>query len=545
MREKLQDLLFKAVQANYFDVDKDEILVSTSDNKKFGDYSTNLAFVISKKTTVPVVKVAADLIRTLEKLNKKEKVFDKVESVNGFINFCLAEEDWQGVLKQILRQGERFGFSNSGKNKKVNIEFISANPTGELHLGNSRGAFFGDTLSNVLATVGYKVTREYFNNNSRQGTQIKNLGLTVLGKGKLYQNPYLKKKVSGLKLKLKGVKDEGKAGYIAAEAIKKDIQKFISKKLKIKFDVWFDEELLYKTGEVQKTLDYLKKQGLVYEKEGAFWIKTSYLGDSQDWVLVRSQGKGPAYFLSDITYYRNKFQRGFNKIINILGPDHQGHVKRMKAIPKIFSYSGESVLIFTQIVRIKERGKLKKFSKREGTTVTLEWLINQVGLDAARFFYLMKSIDTHLEFDVALAKKQTAQNPVFYVQYGHTRLASILRKATQRGLKPNTSNLNLIKHEAELGLIKKLARWPELVEDVAQDFQVHKIPHYLINLADETHSFYEKVRVLTTTGRQTPQEKLSPHDRRLSEARLALIKAAKAVMKNGLNILGINAPERM
>jgi arginyl-tRNA synthetase len=544
LRKQIQQLLLKAAEAEHFDVGRDDILVTVPDRKEFGDYSTNLPFVIAKKKSMPPKKAAEDLIRVLEKLNKEKDFFSRVEQVGGFINFFFSEKTWQGVLKKILLKSEKIGEGNLGRNKKLEVEFISANPTGELHLGHGRGAFFGDVLSNVLAAAGYNVTREYYNNNAKQGAQIRTLGRTALGLGKDYLTPYLRKKINLVKPKLKKTKNEGEAGYILAEEVKKDIKSFITKKLKIKIDVWFNEEDLFKQGEVKNMLKMLEGRGLVYKKDGAEWIKTTYLGDKQDWVLIRKTGE-PTYFLSDIAYHRDKFERKFNKVIDVWGADHQGHVHRMKAVAKIFNYKGQFIMLFTQIVRLKERGKGRKFSKRAGTAVNLEWLLDQVGLDAVRFFYLMKSIDTHMEFDLALAKKQTAANPVFYVQYAHTRLSSILKKAARQNFEANASNIRLIKEGPEIALIRKLASWPEVLEDVAQNFQVHRIPHYLIELADELHSFYEKVRVLPDKRTRSSSKKVSVGDRKLVEARLALIKGARNVMKSGLTILGVSAPDKM
>ena len=417
-----------------------EVFFGVSADGKHGDYSSNVAMVLG----VGVPRETAEKIKNeLEKSEKFSKLVSRVEIAGpGFLNFTLSED---GLMEGLKSCGER----KKGGKKKIQVEFISANPTGQLHIGHARSAFFGDALSNTLEAAGHEVEREYFINDSKESTQIKELGKTVLGKGTSYLSDYLKSKISNLKsqnsileTQISNLKAEGRepeteseAGYLIAKEIQKDNQDFIAKKLGIKFDKWFsEEEELRKKKAFEKTLDLLKKNGVVYEKDGALWLKTSEFGDDEDRVLVRSDGS-VSYFLSDIAYHINKFERGYDAIIDIWGADHQGHVKRMMAVKKMLAETagiGEKCdfkILISQMVTLMDGGERKKLSKRKGTIVLLEDLVEEIGIDAARWFYLQKSLSTHMEFDLALAKERSRKNPVFYVQYAHARINSILEKA--------------------------------------------------------------------------------------------------------------------
>jgi len=470
-----------------------EILVEKPEDKTHGDYSTNIAMKIAKSARKSPIEIA-NLLNTKYKI-QDTRYFDRVEVAKpGFINFFLSEDYLQKEIRKIISKGEKFGQLKIGKNKKVNVEFISANPTGPLHLGNGRGAFFGDCLSNVLEKAGSKVTREYYINDAKANTQIKTLGKTALGKGTTYLNKDLEFQIKNLKTELKKITDEAEAGHLLAKVVQEDIKDFIERKLQIKFDNWVSEESFYKKNKIKKVYNILKKKRLVFQKEGAEWLEISKFGAGKDEVIIRQTGK-PGYFLSDIAYHQDKFQRGFSKIINIWGADHQGHVPKIKAAAQILGYKGDLDILISQIVRLK-KGKI---SKRKGEVVTLEWLIDEVGLDAARFFYLMKSLDTQMEFDVGLAKERSAKSPVYYVQYAHARIASILKKAISykpekpRGPRASTglqaTSYNLLTHPSELNLIKELVRFPEIIEDTAKDYQVQRIPQYAIDVAAAFHQF--------------------------------------------------------
>ncbi|MBZ9569298.1 arginine--tRNA ligase [Patescibacteria group bacterium] len=512
-----------------------------------GDYSTNVAIVLSKKIKKDPMETAKTLASRLQVLGSG--LFEKVEVKKpGFINFFLSKEYLQSQVKEILKRGEKFGQLKIGKNKKVQVEFISANPTGSLHIGNGRGAFWGDSLSNVLEKAGYRVTREYYIDDAKNSLQIRELGKTALGKGRTYLTKDLEIKIKKLKPKLKKITDFGEAGHLLAQEIQKDIKDLIENKLKIKFNVWASEEKLYKKKKIEKILSWLKKKEFVYQKEKAQWIKTLEFGDSKDWVVVRTTGE-PTYFLSDIAYHKDKINGGFKKIIDIWGADHQAHVSKMKAAMKILGFKGDFDVLITQMVSLK-KGKI---SKRKGEIITLESLVDEVGLDAVRFFYLVKSLDTQMEFDVELAKERSAKSPVFYIQYANARIHSILAKSQIPSTKFQTnskwgpqkregggrvevqisnSKLKLLTHPSELNLIKQLIRFPEIIEDTAKDYQVQRIPQYAIDLATVFHQFYRDCRVLSEDGP-------------LTQARLGLILATKQVIKNTLNLMGISAPEKM
>jgi len=544
IREKIRKLIEKSIkelqkEGVFPEFDIPEIKVEHPEEKIHGDYSTNIAMIIAKQIGKNPLEIAENL--KSEILNLKSGFFDKIEIAKpGFINFFLSKDFLQKQIKEILKVGEKFGQLKIGKNIKTNVEFISANPTNQLHIGNGRGAFWGDCLANVLEKAGFKVTREYYINEAKTNTQIKLLGQTAVGEGTTYLNDYLRLKIKNQKSKIKNLirkiknKEEiyAEAGYLLAQEIQKDIKEFIEKKLKIKFDQWFPDTKLYQESKIEKIFNWLKEKNYLYQKEGAWWIKTSKFGDSQDWVVIRSKEEGgePTYFLCDIAYHKDKIDRGFKKIIDIWGADHQGHVRKMKAAMKMIGFKGDLDLLITQIVRIKGL----KISKRKGEIIPLEDLINEVGLDVARFFYLQKSLDTQMEFDLDLAKEQSEKNPVYYVQYAHTRICGILRKIKTKSekLKMTTKNLKILNHPSELELIKQLIRFPEVIEDCAKDYQLQRIPQYALDLAAVFHQFYRDCKVLAENDS-------------LQKARLGLILATKIVLKNTLNLMGISAPERM
>jgi len=496
----------------------EEIRVERPEEETHGDYSTNIALQLKKSPEEIVKKLKSDL-------------FGKIELAGpGFINFFISKEYLQ---KQVQKLPERI---NIGKGEKVNIEFISANPAGELHIGNGRNAFAGDVLANVLEKAGYKVIREYFVNDAKNSGQIRELGKTTIGEGTVYLNDYLRLKIKNQKSKIKNIIQKSKnkenlyseAGYFLAQEIQQDIKDFLDKKLKIKFDEWVSEERdIYGKNKVKKIFARLKKKNLVYEKDGAWWVRTSRFSEERDWVVIRETGE-PTYLLSDIAYHQDKFDRGFNKVINIWGADHQAHVSKIKAAAKMLGFKGDLDILILQLVTLK--GK-EKISKRRGEVITLEDLVDEIGLDVSRWFYLQKSLDTHMEIDLALAKAGAEKNPVYYVQYAHARICSILKKAKYNERNKSTA-VDLLQHPSELELIKEMIRFPEVVEDTAKDYQIQRLPQYATDLATAFHQFYRDCKVLTK-------------DRPLSKARLSLVLATKTVLKNTLSLMGISTPEKM
>jgi len=514
----------KILKKRLKDIFEGEIEVLPSSKEKFGDYCTNLPLVLAKDAQ----KNPIDLAQEMAKVVQGERIFEKVEvSKPGFINFFLSKGYLKESLARILKEKESFGKVDFGKKKLVNLEFISANPTGPLHVGNGRAAFFGDCLARVLEFAGYRVFKEYFINDAKHNSQIKELGRTALGRGKSYLNEYLTKKIEKNKKILDKMEDESEAGFFLAKEIQKDIQDFIERKLKIHFHSFVAEQELFEKSKVQKIYLWLKKQNLIYEKEGAFWIKISNFGAPKDEVLIRKD-KTPTYFLSDIAYHKDKIDRGFKKIIDIWGADHQGHVKRMEAIMKILGFEGEFEILISQIVTLKGGEKL---SKRKGKIILLEELVDEIGLDATRFFYLTRSLDKPLEFDFELAKEKSQRNPLFYTQYAFARICSLERKWGKK-IKATKRILDLISHPLEFELIKQLIQLPDLVEEVAKNYQIQLLPNYAQKLAQSFHHFYEQCQIISS-------------DSNLTNARMALALATKIVLKKVFDLMGVFAPEKM
>lgn len=501
--------------------------VGVCKDRAHGDYTSNAAMQLARVAKKNPMEIAERIKGVLETIPKSKKMFSSVEvAAPGFINFFLSPEYLRSETVKLLKLGEDYGKVAIGKNKPANVEFVSANPSGQLHVGNGRSAFYGDALGNVLQKAGYKVEREYYINDAKVSKQIQTLGATALGRGEAYLSPYLKEKIAALQPKLAKIHSETDGGYFLAQEVLKDLKKFITKEMGIKFDHWMSEESLYKQRLVMDTYDLLKKKGLVFEKENAYWLDMSRF-NQKDEVLLRTNGS-PTYFLSDIAYHRDKIKRGYKKIIDIWGADHQGHVPRMKAVMDILGYKGEFEVLICQIVTIKGG----KISKREGNIISVNWLIDEVGVDAARFFYLQSGLQSQMEFDVALAKKRSSESPVFYVQYASARINSILRKSKVKKIDFTPAMFDLLEHPSEMELAKELLRLPEIVEDAAGDYQLQRLCLYAVNLATSFHKFYRDCKVISK-------------DAELTRARLALIYATKVALVNTLSILGISAPEKM
>jgi len=543
MRELIKTCLYEIIQKLVPDF-RGDILVEIPGNKEHGDYTTNIAFALTKILGKSPQEIAKNLVDELEK--QKISDFSKIESKNGFINFFLSPECLHHQIRGILKQKNKFGFSGKNEGKHIQVEFISANPTGPLTVGNGRGGSYGDTLANVLETQGHKVVREFFIND--RGGQILALGRSIkLAQGEkldleqaesenLYQGGY----INDLARQINNGLSVEEAGQEAAGLILETYIKPAVKRLGIKFDNWFSEKSLYSDKQhvtchmslYNRVMEDLMRKNLVYEKDGATWMKTSGLGDDKDRVLIKSSGD-ETYFMSDILYHFDKFNvRKFDKVINIWGADHHGDMPRLLGALKIMGIDlGRLDVILYQFVRLIKNGKEVKVSKRAGTFVTLEELINEVGLDAARFFFLMYSPNTHMDFDMELAKQRSEKNPVYYVQYAHARLSSIIKKARKANLKSQISNLKFLK-ENDDNLIRKLIEFPELLTEVSKNYEIHCLPRYALELAREFHNFYEKERVIT-------------EDKNLTSARLALVMATKIVLANILSLMGIKAPDRM
>ncbi len=498
-----------------------EIELETPKIEKYGDYSSPIALKvkIEKKDPIEIAKIIASFIESpyLQEI--------KVEKP-GFINFFLKEDFFYKELKNILRSKNKYGTNNLGRGKKVQIEFLSANPTGPLTLGNGRGAFFGDVLANILEKSGYKVQREYYIND--MGTQVELLGKSIKAALQLYkkeENFYKGEYINNLAKRIKKTEAEKlsdlRLGQLVGELILKEFIKPTVKKAKVKFDKWFKESDLYKKKEVKKFLNFLKEKKLLVYKEGAIWLF--------DWVLIKKDLK-PTYFLSDLVYHLNKEKRGFDWIIDIWGADHAGHKERLEFLLKKLKFKPKLDIIIYQLVRLVEGKKEVKISKRKGTYVTLDWLLKEVGQDVCRFFFLIYGPNTHLDFDLKLAKERSSKNPVYYVQYAYARIRSILRKSKIKNL--DSKFLHLLKEKSELDLIKELIKFPDLVMEAASELAPYKLPFYSISLADKFHQFYESCKVLS-------------ENKKLTKARLALVKATEIVLRELLKLMGISSPSKM
>jgi len=526
-----------------------EIVVEKPKEKNYGDYATNIALLVAKELKRSPTDIASmidlrfnndDATLRGVRLKASRRIFEKIEVVPlGFINFFINENYLQKQLKEILKQKDKFGSLKTGKNKKIQVEFVSANPTGSLTIGNARGGPLGDTLGNILKKAGFKVERAYYINDF--GNQILVLGHSVLKDEKAeYKGDY----IDYLHKKIKE-KDPLKAGERAAKIILEEMIKKTIKRIGIKYDEWFSEKKLHKSGAVDEVIEFLKKKNLTYKKENALWFRSTNYGDIRDRVLIKQNGQ-KTYLAGDIAYHQYKFgKKKFDKVINIWGADHYGDVPGLKAGVEALGYKNKADFVLLQFVTLLKKGEKIRMSKRKGIYVTMDELLDEIPLDVVRFFFLQKSAGTHLNFDMDLAKKQSAENPVYYVQYANARIHSILAKSKAKSPAPkgrgslnkverqkSKVNLKLLKEPSELNLIKQLSRFPEIIEDTAGDYQVQRIPQYAIELADAFHKFYENCRVIS-------------EDKELTKARLALISATKIVLKNTLDLMGISAPEKM
>lgn len=525
MKKELQKLVKGAIKSAFgvdFDVEKIKVDYPP---EGMGDFSTNVALLLAKKVGKNPVEVAEKLQSELSKEDK----FEKIEIAKpGFINFFMSDKVIQDTVFEINKQKNNYGNSELGAGRKIHLDFVSANPTGPIHVGNARGGPLGDTLSNIFEKAGYEPYREYYVNDA--GNQVEILGHSILGDSEAqYNGEYIEE--LGKKI---GEKDPRKAGEAGLKIILDDIIKPSMGKFGIKFDNYFSEKELQDSGKVEEAINLLKKKGLIYEKDGATWFKSTEFGDDKDRVVVKSDGQ-KTYFGSDIAYHKEKFDRGFDKLVDIWGADHYGEVVRTKGALEALGYKNKLEIILTQFVRVVKDGKEMKMSKRAGTYVSVDDLIDEVGCDATRFFFLMHSADTHMNFDLDLAKERSEKNPVYYVQYAHARIASILRKAKNLRLSlSEDQRLSLRKLEIkERSVIFELLKFPDLMAEISKNYAVHYLPQYAMGLADKFHSFYDECRVI------------DENDLDLTEQRLELVKAVQIVLAEALRLMGISAPEKM
>lgn len=521
--------------------------VEVPKNEAFGDYSTNVALVLKGKVGKPPREIAQSFV---ERLNQEEN-FSKLEVAGpGFINFWIAEDFYRENLKDLLEKGDDFFKLDLGRGQKVLVEFVSANPTGPLHIGHGRGAAYGDSIARILSQTGFSVVREYYIND--QGTQMHTLGKSVYLRAKElsgekiefpedgYQGAYIydiaKLALERYPTLLSVPEDEAIAlcRDLAVEVILEDIRMDLEN-FRVRFDSWYSERSLFERGVVARVLRLLEEKGLIYEKDSALWFRAKDFGDEKDRVLRKSTGDY-TYFASDIAYHYEKFfERGFDLCVNLWGADHHGYVPRLKSAMKALGVPEEKLrVILIQMVNLFEGTELKSMSTRRGEFVELKELISEVGTDAVRFIFLSRSSDSPLDFDVELTKKQSQENPVYYVQYAHARICSVFAKAEEKGIKPNflEANLALLQEKEESKLLKLIDSFDDVLESSALQLAPYKITYYLMDLASAFHDYYTKYRIIQD-------------DTELMQARLALCEGVRKVLRQGLDLLGVSAPEKM
>jgi arginyl-tRNA synthetase len=518
-----------------------------------GDLTTNVAMLLAKTLGKNPRAIAQDIVKTLQVDPEFVSAVDIAGP--GFINFKFTEKFFNRQVGTILEQGEGFGSSSVGGKKKTQVEFVSANPTGPLSVGHGRQAAIGDTLANLLEWTGHVVTREYYYNNA--GRQMRMLADSTYARYRQlfdpsfafpedgYQGDYIRE----IAQRLKEEKGDSLCSMDPEKAIEQckafaeaalfEAIKAVLGRMGVHFDVFFNEDSLYSSGKIKEVIEEFRTMGLAYDQDGAVWLKATALGLDQDRVIVKSTGE-PTYRLPDIAYHREKFRRGFELVVDVFGADHIATIPDVLAGVKALGYDPEKVkVVIHQFVTLMRDGQQVKMSKRSANFVTLDELIEEVGADAVRFFFLMRGVSTHLEFDLNLALEQSDKNPVYYVQYAHARIASVLRHAESQGmlpadavLKAGSVNFGLLTQPEEIALVKMLLDFPETVDSACFGFEPQRITTYLHDVATAFHKFYHEHRVVTP-------------DQDLSLARLALCQASKRVLANGCKILGISAPERM
>jgi arginyl-tRNA synthetase len=540
---------------------------------EWGDLASTVAMSLASSEQRAPHDIAQIIV---ENLPQREQLFDRVEIVRpGFLNLTVKPALWQETLREIDAQGASYGTTDLGKGRRVLVEYVSANPTGPLHVGHGRGAAVGQAVSSLLRAAGFEVVSEYYINDA--GRQMKLLGASVAARYRElsgqscvfpedgYHGAYITDLAKHLKPKLDG------AGVHSPEQLEEQSQRLAYQELLnlirhdlvafgIEFDSWFSEASLLSSQAVEHALEELQSRQLMFEQEGAWWFRSSAYGDEKDRVVKKQDGEY-TYLASDIAYHRDKLQRGYDLLIDVWGADHHGYIPRMQAVMQAYGRDRETLqVVLVQLVKLLRAGEEVKMSKRTGEFITMREVIDEVGADAAKFYFLMRDSKTHLEFDLELAKQRSADNPVYYVQYAHARIASLWRVAASRGITcppRGRADLSLLSDPDELGLIRKLAAYPSVLEGAAVGYEPHRMTYYLQQLAALLHTFYNKHRILPpaadaevfapvppgmTAEEGAKRETLSPER---TAARLALMRGVQQVIKNGLLVLGISAPDQM
>lgn len=546
LKQEIKEAVLKANLATEEQIPN--VILETPKDKANGDYSTNMAMQLARVAKKAPRMIAEAIVANIE---QSKASIQKIEIAGpGFINFYMDNSYVTALIPTILEAGDQYGESQVGKGEKIQVEFVSANPTGNLHLGHARGAAVGDSLCNILAKAGYDVSREYYINDA--GNQINNLALSVearyfqaLGMDKMMpEDGYHGQDIIEIGKKLaeeygdRFVNEDEKARFdffreyglkYELGKLKEDLEEF-----RVPFDVWYSETSLYENGKIDEALADLRERGHIYELDGATWFRSTELGDDKDRVLIKGDGSY-TYLTPDIAYHRDKFSRGFETLINIWGADHHGYIPRMKAAIEALGHKQDQLEVeIIQLVHLYKDGEKMKMSKRTGKAVTMRDLVEEVGLDATRYFFAMRSADTHMDFDLDLAVSQSNDNPVYYAQYAHARICSILRQGKEQGFELDGQyDLSLITSEKEYEVLKKLGDFPQVIAEAAEKRLPHRITNYIFDLASTFHSFYNAEKVLD-------QEQVER-----SKARLALIQAVRITLRNALALIGVSAPEKM
>ena len=582
MKDQLQDLLKKCIQdlinEGLINEMPSKVRLDHTKDKSHGDYATNIALMLAKQAKTSPLELAKIIVNQLEDTN----LIKKTEIAGpGFINFFLSDASSTSIVSEIIELGEMYGKSEIGKGQSILLEYVSANPTGPLHVGHGRGAAYGATVSNLLRNIGFKVDNEYYVNDAGRQMDILTVSiflryLSLCGEqirfpDNGYQGQYINDIAdsivveSGESFKQSadivfenickdGIEGGDKESHIdelivrAKDLLGDNFQTIFQVGIEsilggikddladfgVRFEKWFSEQSLIDSGLSESCITRLKDSGHIYKKDGALWFKTTNYGDEKDRVVVRDNGNH-TYFASDIAYHLEKLERGYDKIINVWGADHHGYIPRVKASIGALGHKPDKLeILLVQFANLYRGGQKVQMSTRSGSFVTLEDLRKEVGNDAARFFYILRKSEQHMDFDLDLAKSKTNENPVFYIQYAHARICSVFRQANEKGVKSNLAeaNLSLLTEEVEKNILRELSRYKSVIESAAIQYEPHQLAYYLRDLATQFHSYYNACTFIL-------------EDQDLTQARLSLIHAAKQILRNGLSILGVGAPESM
>lgn len=527
----------------------DEVAIERPQNPEHGDFASSLPLKLARPMRMNPLQIAE---RIAERIPADGLLQSASAARPGFINFALSQAWLQRQVDTIRQAGDAFGSIGAGGGQRVQIEFVSANPVGPLHIAHARGGVIGSALANALQAAGYDVTREYYFNDA--GAQIGHFSRTLLARYKqqcgvsaeVPSDGYHAEYMIDLAAEIHAEQGDALLALPEPDALQTlgaiGIAKFMARirqdlqALRIDYDEWFNEVTLFADGQFERAMALLRERGYITEREGAVWFASTALGDEKDKVMVRGNGV-PTYFASDVAYHYNKFfERGFDKVVNIWGADHQGHALFMRALVAALGMPPDKLkLIINQLVTLKRGGETVRISKRSGDIITLREVVDEVGADACRYFFLSRAADSQMDFDLELAKRQSQENPVYYIQYAHARIAGILRLAAERGIDHSDGDLSLLTHPAELALIRKMLTLPEMIDMMARNFEAHHLPHYAYETATAFHLFYQNCRVVS--GVEDEAE--------LSKARLKLAEAAKITLARCLTLMIMDAPESM